>query len=129
MSCYSESQRPSAMRKAGLGCVSPSTPLLTTGSPPTTGQRQFLRGGVQSLLSPKDHCPTDLYSWCPLCAQRMEPDHEAFTAPGVRCVAGLWSKSVTPQGQPGAGGGQALATPKEPAAATAQGTSVGAWTN
>lgn len=57
MSCYSESQRPSAMRKAGLGCVSPSNPLLTTGSPPTTGQRQFLGGGGPVAPIPQGSLP------------------------------------------------------------------------
>lgn len=52
----------------------------------------------------------------------MNLDHDAFAAPGARCMACLWSKAVTNSDRLGAGGGQALATRRELVTATGTGS-------
>lgn len=76
--------------------ASPSTPLPTPGKP-TRGQRQF-KGRLGYSHPPRITAPIAPHSQCPVCFWRMDPDRDAFPAPGARCAASLRSQAVTTQG-------------------------------
>lgn len=104
MSHCSKSQRPRATKEAGWGAewvgVGRGGGFIPAKCrQPFHDRTKAVLMWIQSFISPRVIAPTTLYSWCPVCIWRMDLNHSAFSAPGTRCLVGLWGKTVTTRGQ------------------------------